>query len=420
MLGISVKVWQLSWEETPKEFTIPDSSVFVFQDRGTEDLFYIRTVLRHLIGDESLDDIFNHSLPSFRGEDNSKANLNPSEPVVKLETKETNLTHPANIDNCEEKKFIKDNEDFQDNLEQCDNDVNNGITTDNLLSEKRGSKNGEFSCDICYKLLKTEKALIRHKNKTHSIYKDKKESKQFYCDIGGCEEVFILRKLLWNHMLTDHGIDISPENKERFVCPVCGKKCPSKHDLEKHVLKHTNQKNFVCVECGKQFKGETGLKVHIKRHQGIFDHKCDDCDAAYTSASALNAHRLAKHTPGHSFMCPECGQEFKYQNALDKHITIHTGEKRYQCRYCEKKFRLFTIRANHERVHRGIKEFQCSMCAKQFMQQDQLRVHIKRHLNQRDHICKLCTKAFIEPVGLRKHICSGKVPDNLLHCEYAR
>ena len=337
------------------------------------------------------------------------------EPIVKLEQEEIResdggcLALGTYIDDINGNSFSDESDKNLNNIE--DQDYEPIKSKSKICPKSPGEK--QIPCDICGQSLKTEKALVRHKFKVHKTKTEStenilKDPKKFSCEHDGCSEVFQLRKLLWSHMMSEHGVDMSAENKERYNCSECGKKCLSKHDLEKHGLKHTNQKNFVCMECGKQFKGEGGLKVHMKRHQGIFDNKCDDCDAAYTSASALNAHRLAKHTPGHSFMCSECGQAFKYQNALDKHKTKHTGEKRYQCRYCEKRFRLFGIRANHERVHRGIKEFQCSMCPKQFMQQDQLRVHIKRHLNQRDHVCQACGKAFIEPVGLRKHQCSGK------------
>ena len=431
MLGISLKLWRMEWSEEDSNFSTIDSSVFVFQDRLDEELVYVQNIVRlyfphnqgqpgfndlitrKLLGDDSLTEVFDQTLASLKYETELPKEEPPT--IVSVVTGE--------VKDMKEEGYESDNplNGFPEKAEVGDVEGQCGSSTlddkensDTDLPSQLNKAVKSFCCEMCGQHLKTDKSLLRHKEKVHSDCDGLKTKglKQLPCNHQTCTKTFTNRKSLYSHMEVEHGQDMSPGNKERFLCNHCGKKCASKHDLEKHALRHTDEKNFVCMECGKQFKGEGGLKVHMKRHQGIFDHKCDECDAAYTSASALNAHRLAKHTPGHSFMCSECGQGFKYQNALDKHKTLHTGEKRYQCRYCEKRFRLFTIRANHERVHRGVKEFQCTMCPKQFMQQDQLRVHTKRHLNQRDHVCEICNKAFIEPVGLRKHQCAGRPVEN--------
>lgn len=407
-----MKVWRLEWTEETGRFQMSDSAVFVFQDRGREDLARLQTVLRQLVGDGSLDEVMKQRLSTFQGEIELKG-----EPDVKIET--NNLeTDEITFDDHADINGESSDEDGDDPQDEDYIDDSNKLKREKKFTNKpnvkvngSGAKDiGSFPCDHCNQSLKTEKALLRHKTKAHTT---KNSKKLFSCEHKGCAEIFVLRKQLWSHMLSAHGIDVSPENKDRYVCSDCGKKCLSKHEFEKHIVKHTDKKEFVCMECGKQFKGESGLKIHMKRHQGIFDHKCVDCEAAYTSASALYTHRLAKHTD-HSFMCPECGKGFKYLNAMDRHRTLHTGEKPYQCRFCEKRFRLYIIRSKHERLHKGVKEFQCTMCPKQFMQQDHLRVHLKRHLNQRDHVCPVCAKAFIEPAGLRKHHCSGRAPEEIL------
>ena len=362
---------------------------------------------RKLLGNDSLTEVFDETLASLKNEMESSLECKMELPeeetlsIISVSTCEVNDMKEEEYESDDAREDKTDIREVQGQIADKEN-IDGDLPVENIKEVK------SFCCETCGYHLKTEKSLWRHKEKVHSNCDESTSVKQFSCDHQNCTKTYTNRKSLWSHLEADHGQDMSPGNKERFLCNHCGKKCASKHDLKKHALRHTDEKNFICMECGKQFKREEGLKVHMKRHQGIFDHKCDDCDAAYTSAPALSAHRLAKHTDGHSFMCSECGQGFKYQNSLDDHKTLHTGEKRFQCRFCEKRFRLFTKRANHERVHRGVKEFQCTMCPKQFMQREQLRVHTKRHLNQRDHVCGICNKAFIEPAGLRKHLCVGR------------
>ena len=60
-------MWQLAWDEEEREFKSSNSSVFVFQDRSSEDLPYIQTVIKNLAGDGSLDDVFDRTIGLLDG-----------------------------------------------------------------------------------------------------------------------------------------------------------------------------------------------------------------------------------------------------------------------------------------------------------------------------------------------------------------
>ena len=67
LVGISVKLWSSEYDPSNSEFLTSDSVVYVFQDRSQEDILYISSVVKHLTGDDSLDEIFNQNLPSVKG-----------------------------------------------------------------------------------------------------------------------------------------------------------------------------------------------------------------------------------------------------------------------------------------------------------------------------------------------------------------
>ena len=94
------------------------------------------------------------------------------------------------------------------------------------------------------------------------------------------------------------------------MCSDCGKQFPTKSSMQDHQMKHSKEKNFVCMKCGKCFEWKESLHFHTKKHAGIEDYICDKCPAKYVSASALVAHKQAKHTDSltkDTYLCTYCG-----------------------------------------------------------------------------------------------------------------
>lgn len=57
--------------------------------------------------------------------------------------------------------------------------------------------------------------------------------------------------------------------KQRHVCLQCGRECPSKHKLKRHLSTHSEQRPYNCPLCGKSFKWTEYLAKHMRtQHPG--------------------------------------------------------------------------------------------------------------------------------------------------------
>ncbi|CAI8024654.1 Transcription factor HIVEP2 [Geodia barretti] len=58
--------------------------------------------------------------------------------------------------------------------------------------------------------------------------------------------------------------------KQRHVCLHCGRECPSKHKLKRHLSTHSEQRPYNCHLCGKSFKWTEYLAKHMRtQHPGV-------------------------------------------------------------------------------------------------------------------------------------------------------
>ena len=52
--------------------------------------------------------------------------------------------------------------------------------------------------------------------------------------------------------------------KVRRVCPICGRECPSRHKLQRHLSTHSERRPYNCEICGKAFKWTEYLSKHMR------------------------------------------------------------------------------------------------------------------------------------------------------------
>ena len=64
--GISIKLWSSQYEVSTNEFKVENSVAYMFQDRDMEDMVYISSIVKHLVGDDSLDTIIKENIPQSK------------------------------------------------------------------------------------------------------------------------------------------------------------------------------------------------------------------------------------------------------------------------------------------------------------------------------------------------------------------
>ena len=80
MYGMAIKLWCSEFDNQNDEFKVNDSVVYLCQDIVNKDIIYLSTVIKHLVGDDSLEEIFRKYVPLVQGE-----HLPWEEPLVKIE-----------------------------------------------------------------------------------------------------------------------------------------------------------------------------------------------------------------------------------------------------------------------------------------------------------------------------------------------
>lgn len=61
---------------------------------------------------------------------------------------------------------------------------------------------------------------------------------------------------------------LSGRPKLRRVCQICGRECPSRHKLQRHLSTHSEERPYKCKVCGKAFKWTEYLSKHMRTQHG--------------------------------------------------------------------------------------------------------------------------------------------------------
>ncbi|KAF7268217.1 hypothetical protein GWI33_018676 [Rhynchophorus ferrugineus] len=194
----------------------------------------------------------------------------------------------------------------------------------------------------------------------------------------------------------------NPKWKEKFKCPQCDQQCKTMSGFRYHMRKHDGKK-FACGKCDKVYLTTTLLNEHIRRvHENKLNNKffCEVCAKGFKFKNALEYH-MHLHTNTRNFVCRFCGFRSVTCSALKRHERTHTGERPYNCRYCQLTFAGSAERLKHELGHKGVYPYKCKYCQKPFIQMYNMRVHWLQHTGSCN--CDICGKTFIEQEVLKFH-----------------
>ncbi|XP_030611168.1 zinc finger protein 260-like [Archocentrus centrarchus] len=131
--------------------------------------------------------------------------------------------------------------------------------------------------------------------------------------------------------------------------------------------KESRARAFACSECGKRFRYKWSLQRHMTGHSGKMSSSSFANKKCFTVRQTADL-QIKVHTGEKPYGCSLCGQRFRDQYNLKRHMRIHTGEKPFGCGVCGKRFNGEGNLKIHKRVHTGEKPFGCGVCGKKFKQ----------------------------------------------------
>lgn len=95
-----------------------------------------------------------------------------------------------------------------------------------------------------------------------------------------------------------------------YTCEICGIAIKLKADFLEH--RESCDKCFPCKFCGNRFKLETRLRKHLRTYHGL----CMTCSASFNTKEELEEHKKVKH-----IQCCLCKAFFGSQDDLDDHFS---------------------------------------------------------------------------------------------------
>lgn len=195
-----------------------------------------------------------------------------------------------------------------------------------------------------------------------------------------------------------------------FKCGKCDKTYKSDFDLFRHEMSHDGKRPYPCPHCPRQLWSSQNLQAHILvRHSGIERKKdvpCDVCGKLFYNKCAVKTHKRYIHVSVKKHKCTLCDKAYKQKQALESHMTVHTGELPVQCTLCGLRFRTHGICKMHviDEHEGGRKRWKCQDCNSSFRQKFHLAGHVRKvHLQ-----CFQCLEVFPSRDAAIKHRCTHK------------
>lgn len=204
-----------------------------------------------------------------------------------------------------------------------------------------------------------------------------------------------------------------------IACTVCDLTFMTRYELKAHKKTHANQKvPLICMTCGKSFKTKAGYNHH--RTNVCVQYTCEICEDVFLVKSVLQDHLRTVHDihedihaaaeapkkeQAHS-VCPVCGIKVT-ENALSRHMNLHSEDKPYICDLCGKQFRIKWSLREHIMVEIGMKDYVCEICGKKFVIQAYLNKHMRFHMmcdgKFEGYQCEICGKKYAEEWKVKEH-----------------
>ncbi|XP_064101078.1 zinc finger protein 226-like [Macrobrachium nipponense] len=187
-------------------------------------------------------------------------------------------------------------------------------------------------CELCGFQYKDVKALRLHKEESHGITEEAKETADMLSNSTCSADSINQAKECTGSSYTkaDSIINketstkdcvpcIKPLNCGKYECSVCHKTFNTRSNANIHLRLHSNVRPYVCSDCGKAFRQISHLKDHVKMHTGEKPFSCSVCYAAFAQSSSVKAHIKKCHKGQGSTI-----KSKKEQNIKQEFITVES------------------------------------------------------------------------------------------------
>jgi len=224
------------------------------------------------------------------------------------------------------------------------------------------------------------------------------ERKTYNCK--HCEYTSNIRQVLLQHERDHKKIT---DNPILFNCDYCQFATPRKHDLKRHVKRHTGERPHQCSVCDYKSIQPGHLRIHMRQHTGEKPYSCTVCPYKAVSSSSLIGH-MRSHSGEKNYQCSLCDFKSVHSQDLKRHINTHIGVKQHKCTECDYECFQASNLKRHIRTHTKDRPFKCDVCGYRCKQSGNLKTHMRIHTGIKPYTCKVCCEAFSASNNLQRHM----------------
>ncbi|CAK6976191.1 zinc finger protein 62 homolog isoform X1 [Scomber scombrus] len=124
----------------------------------------------------------------------------------------------------------------------------------------------------------------------------------------------------------------------------------------------SDPRKYLCPSCGRLFRHMGRLRAHMLTHARGQSYTCACCGKTLENWKKLWYHQRVHRQQRGRFMCPQCGEGFRFVELYKKHMSQHPEfqwiESRpkkvflpYQCELCRSSFKTLDLLFNHQLCH---------------------------------------------------------------------
>ncbi|XP_059051621.1 zinc finger protein 737-like [Achroia grisella] len=323
--------------------------------------------------------------------------------ISKLEIKHYTPDYTdLHIEDKEEIKEIKEEEEVNIQDEVVKNEINSEIFVDEFVEENKINDTiDDFDADY----IQTEKEYSTDDSLPLERRREKKKKKKVVKSVRKKQvkdptqpKIDRRRKPFLNDDFNETLFTITNLSFEEQVAEI----------LKRQDSANYKNSVFKCIECYKGFLDKEAYNSHMSRHTNqCGDYQCDICKTHFKHPHALRKHITAHHTQ--RFSCNRCPYVTTHRQTARLHERWHKGTK-YQCPHCPDEFQKFTTYMGHIRIKHP-SDFVCQLCGYSFVSEKGIQLHKKlKHRLDNEQIpedgpyCEQCNVRFVSAEALKRHI----------------